>query len=52
MMGLSNADFVNANYDQSISYVVFADLNGDGVVDLSDVKGIRLRNGTTLPPLG
>ena len=47
-----SADVVDATYDETIGYVVFADLLGDGVVDLADAKAIRLRNGTTLPPLG
>jgi len=48
--GFVNAsDILLINNARSAPYNVFADLNGDGIVDLSDYQVARVRAGTTLP---
>ena len=42
-------DFVSVNNAISAPYNIFADMNGDGIVNLSDVQIVRTRNGTSLP---
>jgi hypothetical protein len=48
--GVVNAsDLVLVNNARSQAYNIFADMNGDGVVDINDVQIVRNRIGTTLP---
>jgi hypothetical protein len=48
--GVVNAsDMVLDNNARAQPYNLIYDLNGDGVVDLTDVQIVRTRNGTTLP---
>ncbi len=42
-------DLVGVNNARVAPYDVFADLNGDGTVDTSDVQVVRTRIGTSLP---
>ncbi|HTS11528.1 MAG TPA: FG-GAP-like repeat-containing protein [Candidatus Limnocylindrales bacterium] len=46
---VSATDMVLVNTAHSQPYNVFADMNGDGVVDVSDVQIVRARAGTHLP---
>lgn len=46
---VSSADLVGVNNARSAPYNIFADVNGDGIVDLTDVQIVRSRIGTTLP---
>jgi len=46
---VSAADLVDVNNATKTTYNVFADMNGDGVVNLADVQIVRLRAGTSLP---
>jgi hypothetical protein len=48
---VSIVDGIDANNATVGPYLVFADINGDGVVDQTDVNAVRGRNNTTLPPL-
>jgi hypothetical protein len=43
------SDLTLVNNARAAAYNIFADLNGDGVVDLNDVQIVRTRNGTVLP---
>ena len=43
------ADMVSVNNASTATYNLFADLNGDAVVNLADVKIVRARLGTSLP---
>jgi hypothetical protein len=48
--GVVNAsDYVDINNAISQPYNVFADINGHGVINLTDVVIARGRNGTSLP---
>jgi len=48
--GVVNAsDLVLINNARSAAYNIFADLNGDGFVDINDVSIARTRIGTTQP---
>jgi hypothetical protein len=46
---VTSADTVGINNATAEPYNVFADLNGDGVVDINDVRIARSRNGQRLP---
>ena len=46
---VSSADLVGINNATAASYDIFADINGDGIVDVNDVTLARTRIGTTLP---
>ena len=46
---VSSADLVGANAATRAPYNIFADINGDGLVNLSDVALVRTRIGATLP---
>jgi hypothetical protein len=48
---VSSADMTGVNNATVMPYDVFADLNGDGSVDINDVKIARAKIGTKLPPL-
>ena len=49
---VSSADSVSVNNATvAASYLVFADIAGDGSVDANDVKVVRSKVGTKLPPL-
>lgn len=48
--GVVNAqDLVQVNNARAAPYSIFADMNGDGVIDINDVQAVRLRIGTALP---
>jgi hypothetical protein len=48
--GVVNAqDLVLVNNARAAPYSIFADMNGDGVIDINHVQAVRLRIGTTLP---
>ena len=49
---VTSADMLGVYYATSAPYNVFADINGDGTVDINDVKATRQRGGTTLPSQG
>ena len=44
-------DAVDVINDTNQPYSVSADVMGDGVVDMNDYLAVRVRIGTTLPPL-
>jgi hypothetical protein len=46
---VSSADLVGVNNATIAPYNVFADINGDGIVDVNDVQVVRTRIGTSLP---
>jgi uncharacterized repeat protein (TIGR01451 family) len=46
---VNSSDAVLVNAARSQPYNQFADMNGDGVVDLNDVRIVGQRGGTTLP---
>jgi hypothetical protein len=46
---VSAADLVSVNNATIATYNVFADINGDGVVNIDDVQMVRTRIGTLLP---
>jgi MBG domain (YGX type)/PASTA domain/Bacterial Ig-like domain (group 3)/Dockerin type I domain len=46
---VSAADMVSVNNAKAAPYNIFADMNGDGVVDSADVQIVRTRAGTTQP---
>jgi hypothetical protein len=46
---VSSADLVGVNNATVAPYNIFADINGDGVVNTSDVQIVRSRIGTSLP---
>jgi len=46
---VSASDLVGVNSSTMAPYNIFADLNGDGVVDILDVQIVRARVGTSLP---
>jgi hypothetical protein len=48
---VSSADMTDINNATVGAYDIWADLNGDGVVDINDVKVARSKIGTSLPPL-
>jgi hypothetical protein len=48
---VTTGDVVVAYNTIAGAYNVFADLDGNGVDNMTDVLGIRSRNGTFLPPL-
>ena len=48
---VSSADVTDVNNLTIGAYDVWADLNGDGTVDINDVKLARTKIGTSLPPL-
>jgi hypothetical protein len=43
------SDLTLVNNARAAPYNIFADLNGDGVVDINDVQIVRTRTGTLLP---
>lgn len=45
---VTSADMVGVNTAIAAAYNIFADINGDGLVDLNDVQAIRTRNGNKL----
>ena len=47
---VSAADMTGVNNEMGQAYDVWADLNGDGTVDINDVKVARTKIGTKLPP--
>src|SRR5439155_19070942 len=47
--GVSSADLVGVNNATVAPYNIFADINGDGVVNTADVQIVRTRIGTSLP---
>ena len=46
---VSSADMVGVNNATKAAYNIFADLNGDGVVNITDVSIARSKIGTSLP---
>jgi hypothetical protein len=46
---VSSADLVGVNNATVAPYNIFADMNGDGIVDINDVQVVRTRIGTSLP---
>jgi hypothetical protein len=46
---VSSADLVGVNNATIAPYNIFADINGDGSVDINDVQVVRTRIGTSLP---
>jgi hypothetical protein len=46
---VSATDMVSVNNAKAAPYNIFADMNGDGVVDSADVQIVRTRAGTTQP---
>jgi Dockerin type I domain len=46
---VSASDSVLVNNARSSSYNIFADVNGNGVVDATDVSIVRSRIGTSQP---
>ena len=46
---VSSTDLVGVNNARVGAYNIFADVNGDGVVNTTDVNLVRTRIGTTLP---
>jgi hypothetical protein len=46
---VTSADGVVVNIASHTGYNIFCDLNGDGVVDITDVRIVGTRNGTSLP---
>jgi hypothetical protein len=46
---VTSADMVGVNDAVSASYNIYADINGDGVVSLSDVQAVRARLGGSQP---
>jgi hypothetical protein len=46
---VSSADLVGSNNATVAPYDIFADINGDGIVNVNDVALARTRIGTTLP---
>jgi len=46
---VNTQDFVLINNARAAAYNIFVDINGDGVVDLTDVTLARGKNGTSLP---
>jgi len=47
---VSSADVIDINNATTGPYDIWADLNGDGTVDITDVKLARSKIGTSLPP--
>ncbi len=48
---VTSADMTGVNNATALPYDIWADMNGDGVVDINDVKLARSKIGTSLPPL-
>ncbi len=46
---VSSADMVGVNNATVAAYNVFADINGDGIVNITDVQIVRTKIGTSLP---
>ena len=46
---VSSADMVGVNNATVAPYNLFADINGDGVINISDVQAVRAKIGTALP---
>ena len=46
---VNSSDLVGVNNARSAPYNIFADINGDRTVDLTDVQIVRAQIGTTLP---
>jgi hypothetical protein len=46
---VSSADLVGVNNASVVPYNIFADMNGDGIVNVNDVGVVRTRIGTSLP---
>ena len=46
---VSASDLVGVNGAVTAPYNIFADMNGDGVVNIADVQVVRTRTGTTQP---
>ena len=46
---VSAADLVDVSNATRTAYNIIADMNGDGVVNLTDVQIVRTRAGTSLP---
>ena len=44
-----NADLVGVNNAITAPYNIFADMNGDGIVNVAAVQIVRARASTTLP---
>ena len=46
---VSSADLVGVNNATVTPYNIFADINGDGVVNITDVQIVKTRIGTSQP---
>jgi hypothetical protein len=46
---VTSQDMVLVNAARSLPYNILADIDGNGIVEVTDVNIVRLRNGTILP---